>query len=122
MSDESKPDNPVVGSINQLTTTGKPADLLDATAHGLSLIEKACNTSAVPPKQPYVPVTSPTAITDMLFQEYGQVSWCPNCNSVQPPKTLFGIAAHHRQGIEKIVAHAIIIYQAEIDKAGVKIG
>ncbi len=73
-------------------------------------------------KQPYVPITSPTAITDQLFQEYGQVSQCPHCNSVLPPKTLFGIAAHHRNAIEKIVAHAIIFYQGELDKAGVANG
>jgi len=67
--------------------------------------------------QPYVPVTSPAAITDWLFQEYGEQNLCPNCKSAQPPKRLFGIAAHNRMGIEKIVGHVISFYAEEMRKA-----
>lgn len=72
--------------------------------------------------QPYVPITSTTAITDMLFKEYGAVSHCPHCNNILPPKTLFGIPIHHRAGIENIIRHAIIFYQLEMDRAGVNHG
>jgi hypothetical protein len=52
----------------------------------------------------------------MLFAEYGALSRCPECNSALASRSLFGIPAVYRPNVEKLIAHALIYYQGELDK------